>query len=153
MAVERGLCCRALFFSVLPVSPHSGRLSLDGLAASERKRNPLHATSTNSLFPPIRTLSTCKCHCDSINTNIKTHDNKDAYHNVHNGCVLVVCDCEFSIMKLKRLPTAQRTMPTRGKREHICTQTHKSVNQTRVNMLIALSTFTPVYKQAEGHCG
>lgn len=53
---------------------------------------------------------------------------------------------------MKRLPTAQRPMPTRGKREHICTQTHKSVNQTRVNMLRALSTFTPVYKQAEGHC-
>lgn len=103
MAVERGLCCRALFFSVLPVSPHSGRLSLDGLAASERKRNPLHPTSTNSLFPPSQTLSSCKCHCDSINTNIKTHDNKDAYHNVLKGCVLVVCDCKIRIMKLQVL--------------------------------------------------
>lgn len=43
-----GLCSQLLFFSVLADGPHSGSLSLDGLAASERK----HTHSTSNITTP-----------------------------------------------------------------------------------------------------
>lgn len=101
MAAERGLCCRALFFSVLPVSPHSGALSLDGLAATERKRILLlhlrqspHSFLTRLSPGPIppssspHLLATAQLkfiyeHFDDTDTNRKTFDKKCSYYIDH----------------------------------------------------------------------